>query len=376
MKLIKKIILGGMAAALLASQVVLPGGAAAPKTKLFLETYSDTSFPLAKQVNMEYPKNYDAKPTKSQVFGMQKDPPAYAAVKIPRTLDIFKEAGVDFASVKKSQSMMKNYVGVKLETIYEFKNGFKDFEFMGACGVPNIWVGAFGKKGTIEFSYADKISGPWTALDYMSIREIESAASQKAYFTTLDNDKVKIPTSARYLKVTFPHGRDASAFKDEAEMPTVDENGYPVFWNWEMVLGYLAVWEYETPQNTGTAATSSQNNKPDTSSRTTAVSSKDNNAGTASQNETASNHQMSSAANTESANSGTEINSTEENQSQMSQSTTESNGKKTQTVTRINWPAVIGAIVAGVIVIGGGAAVLIIFLLKRKKAQRDTNESK
>lgn len=329
-------------------------GSAAPATKEWLDPFNDAAFPLAKAVNMKYPDNYDAKPSKDKVFSLNNDKKALAAIKTGATQELFERVmGKKFSEVRQS-TLMKDYVGVELEVIYEFKNGFKEFEFMGACGEPGIWAGMFGKENTIEFSYADTLNGPYHAYDYKSIRDITSADSTRAYFRS--SAVGDVPTSARYLKIKFMHGFD------ETSNPADNTNNYPAYTNWMCALGYLYVKEYTAaPGVGGTTTTTSRNNTTTAATpvnNATATAPLNNTVTTASGNKTdaVSDGQTTSPEpeKTESRTTDTAVSGAKDDSFQDQQ---------TVTVTRVNWPAVIAWIAGGVLVAGGAVA----FVLIRKK---------
>lgn len=371
MKRLKQIMLCGAAALVLTSSLAM-AGSAAPATKEWLDPYNDAKFPLAKQVNIKLPQDYDANPSKDKVFSMSKDKPALAAVKTGATVELMERVSGKKFSELRSGTLLKDYVGVEMELIYEFKNGFKDFEFLGVCGQPGIWVGMFGKKNTIEFSYSDKLDGNYTAYDYMTIREIDSADSTRAYFRSSN-----VPTSARYLKITFKHGRDPSNAPEP--MPEVDEHGYPYFWNWECGLGYLYVNEYVTApggdggnnngggNNGGTDNGSANNGGGDNGG---ANNNGGGNNGTPASEPTVSGGETQSGGEVQSGETVSGVESADDTTQSGTGSESQTTTKK---VTRVNWPAVIGAIAAAVVVIGGGVTALVIVLMKKKKAAAGQN---
>lgn len=366
MKQWKKMLVSAGAALTLLLQGTLVGSAA-PATKEWLDPFNDASFPLAKAVNMKYPAGYDAKPAKDKVFSLNSDKKALAVIKTGATQELFERVlGKKFSEVRKS-TLMKDYVGVELEIIYEFKNGFKEFEFMGACGEPGIWAGMFGKENTIEFSYADTQNGPYHAYDYKAIRDITSADSTRAYFRS--SAVGDVPTSARYLKIRFLHGFD------ESGKPEDNKANYPSYANWMCALGYLYVKEYTaapTPDKT-TAAVPGNN-------KTTAAPAPGHDKTTApapGHDKTTSvapgeNKTTAAAPGNETTAPGGQTTGTAsgETQGQTADTTAaaqdgSSGVQQTITVTRVNWPVVIALIVGGVVLAGG--AVAFVLIRKRKK---------
>ena len=356
MKLMKKLVLFGATAALLMSQLVLAPSAATPETKEWLDPFNNASFPMAKKLNVKYPSYYETEPGADHIFSPNGDAKALAAVKTNKTVRLFERIRGSF---DRTDTLMKDYVGATLEIIYEFKNGFKDFEFMGVCGQPGIWAGMFGKENTIEFAYADKESGPWTTYDYMEIRDIANADATKAYFSSDD-----VPITARYLRITFLEGND-----ENAPQPDNDKPKYP---NWQCGLGYLYVNEYVTAPTATTSDTAST--APTNSSKpTTATSSRGTGNSTsqpaASSNESTTNSDAVSSVVSESTVSNestiTETPGNDEDNTPDNTTGNESAAVQYQTVTRVNWPAVIGTIIAAVVVIGAGVAGLLIYLKKK-----------
>ena len=133
------------AAAMLTALLPAFGVSAAAQTKKFLDPMEDSAFPKAYSVKTILPANYDVTEAKVKanggVFGANSDKRALAAFKTNKTMKLFKEVfGNDYS---RTHTLMKNYVACELELIYEFKNGFKDFEFMGIAGAGN-WAGAWG----------------------------------------------------------------------------------------------------------------------------------------------------------------------------------------------------------------------------------------
>lgn len=366
MKLWKKLLVSTTAAALLLAQGVI-FGAAEPETREWLDPFNDASFPLAKSVNIEYPPNYDAQPAKDKIFSLNGDKKALAAIKTGATDELFKRVlGKGFSEVRQS-TLLKDYVGVQLELIYEFENGFQEFEFMGACGEPGIWAGMYGMENTIEFAYADKEEGPYHTYDYLSIREIASADSTRAYFrSSLAGD---IPTSARYLRITFLHGYD------ESSDPAGNTMNYPAYLNWKCALGYLYVREYVTPPASGSGTTTANRPADTTANRPVNTTAKADTTTTAKAPDVSAAPPAGTEDTTLAAETAvTGDSSTQATVSQEPEATagdvsggTTAPAQQTITITRINWPVVIALIVVGVLVVGGGVTFGIIWMKKKRK---------
>lgn len=266
------------AAAMLTALLPAFGVSAAAQTKKFLDSMEDSAFPKAYSVKTILPANYDV--TEAQVkanggvFGTNPDKRALAAFKTNKTMKLFKEVfGNDYS---RTHTLMKNYVACELELIYEFKNGFKDFEFMGIAGAGN-WAGAWGMEENppLEIAYSNTATGGWKTLKYKDMRDMPAAeASTYCYFRGKS-----IPTSARYLRIRFLNGADYDSAKNFWE---------PRYENWACALGYLLVNEYTAPQSGGSASgstgTSSVNNGGGntTSRKPNTTSSADNTSSTAS----------------------------------------------------------------------------------------------
>ena len=193
------------AAAMLTALLPAFGVSAAAQTKKFLDPMEDSAFPKAYSVKTILPANYDV--TEAQikanggVFGTNPDKRALAAFKTNKTMKLFKEVfGNDYS---RTHTLMKNYVACELELIYEFKNGFKDFEFMGIAGAGN-WAGAWGMEENppLEIAYSNTATGGWKTLKYKDMRDMPAAeGSTYCYFRGKS-----IPTSARYLRIRFLNG--------------------------------------------------------------------------------------------------------------------------------------------------------------------------
>lgn len=352
MKLIKKLMIFGLTAALLLSQMIFAVSAETPATKEWLDPFNNAAFPMAKKINVKYPSYYDVTPGADHIFSAHGDAKALAAVKTNKTVKLFTRIRGSF---DRTDTLMKDYVGATLEIIYEFKNGFKDFEFMGVCGQPGIWAGMFGKENTIEFAYADKESGPWTTYDYMEIRDIANADATKAYFSS-DN----VPITARYLRITFLEGNDENS-------PQPD-NDRPLFPNWQCGLGYLYVNEYVTAP---TATTSGTTSKTSSNSATSKTSSNSVSKNVLASSDSASASFVSSddvviESDVSDESAITSMLGVDEMNSQEDTDSGESQAVKYKTVTKVNWFAVIGTIIATVVVIGAGIVVLFIYLKKKR----------
>lgn len=248
------------AAVMLAAFLPALGVSAAAQTKKFLDPMEDPAFPMAYSVKTVLPENYDV--TEAQVkanggvFGPTSDKRGLAAFKTNKTMKLFKEVYGD--NYARTQTLMKNYVACELELIYEFKNGFKDFEFMGIAGAGN-WAGAWGMEENppLEIAYSDTATGGWKTLSYKDMREMPAAeGSTYCYFRGKS-----IPTSARYLRLRFLNGADYDSTKNF---------WVPRYENWACALGYLLVNEYTSPQSGGnTASSGSTSSTPGSSSNTT-----------------------------------------------------------------------------------------------------------
>lgn len=326
------------------------GASAAAETKRFLDPMEDSSFPKAYSVKTILPDNYDV--TEAQVmanggvFGPNSDKRALAAFKTNKTMKLFKEVYGD--GYTRTQTLMKNYIACELELIYEFKNGFKDFEFMGVAGAGN-WAGAWGMEENppLEISYSSSATGGWTVLKYKDMREMPAAeGSTYCYFRGKS-----IPTSARYLRIRFLNGADY----DGASNMWV-----PRYKNWTCALGYLLVDEYTAPQSGGNTSSTPSSGKT--------------NGGTASKNNSQSG--VTSSGSGENASNASEItSSTDETVSDSAVNDNKStevskNGEaevSTETVTKIDWPRTVIMFVCELAVVGAVCALLIILYRKKVK---------
>lgn len=337
------------AAAMLTALLPAFGVSAAAQTKKFLDPMEDSAFPKAYSVKTILPANYDV--TEAQVkanggvFGANSDKRALAAFKTNKTMKLFKE--VFGNNYSRTHTLMKNYVACELELIYEFKNGFKDFEFMGIAGAGN-WAGAWGMEENppLEIAYSNTATGGWKTLNYKDMRDMPAAeGSTYCYFRGKS-----IPTSARYLRIRFLNGADYDSAKNIWE---------PRYENWACALGYLLVNEYTAPQSGGSASgsnagTSSVNNGGGntTSQKPNGTSSADNTSSTASV--------------TTSENNGTATESNPENNGNSPSDDTVVD-VKTDVKREIDWKITGIIIGADVLVVGGVIAVLI--LLYKKKVR-------
>lgn len=336
------------AAAMLTAFLPTLGTSAAAQTKRFLDPMENSAFPMAYSVKTILPANYDL--TEAQVmanggvFGISSDKRALAAFKTNKTMKLFKEVfGNDYS---RTQTLMKNYVACELELIYEFKNGFKDFEFMGIAGAGN-WAGAWGKEENppLEIAYSTTAAGGWKTLNYKDMRDMPAAeGSTYCYFRGKN-----IPTNARYLRIRFLNGADYNSASNFWE---------PRYENWACALGYLLVNEYVTPQSGGGTSGSSSNTSSGNSGGNSAVkkpgstSSAENKSGT-----------VSDAA---SENDGTATESSPDNNGNTSSDDTIV--EVTTDVKRENDWKFNGIIIgADVLVVGGVIAVLILLYKKKVK---------
>ena len=335
------------AAAMLTALLPAFGVSAAAQTKKFLDPMEDSAFPKAYSVKTILPANYDL--TEAQVmanggvFGMSSDKRALAAFKTNKTMKLFKEVfGNDYS---RTQTLMKNYVACELELIYEFKNGFKDFEVMGIAGAGN-WAGAWGMEENppLEIAYSNTATGGWKTLKYKDMRDMPAAeGSTYCYFRGKN-----IPTNARYLRIRFLNGADYNSAKNFWE---------PRYENWACALGYLLVNEYTAPQSGGNASGS--------------------NSGTSSVNNSGGNTASQKPNGTSSADniSGTVSDAVSENDGSATESSPDNNGNtstddtvvevKTDVKREIDWKITGIIIGADVLAVGGVIAVLI--LLYKKK---------
>lgn len=336
------------AAAMLTAFLPTLGTSAAAQTKRFLDPMENSAFPMAYSVKTILPANYDL--TEAQVmanggvFGISSDKRALAAFKTNKTMKLFKEVfGNDYS---RTQTLMKNYVACELELIYEFKNGFKDFEFMGIAGAGN-WAGAWGMEENppLEIAYSTTLAGGWKTLNYKDMRDMPAAeGSTYCYFRGKN-----IPTNARYLRIRFLNGADYNSASNFWE---------PRYENWACALGYLLVNEYVTPQSGGGTSGSSSNTSSGNSGGNTAVkkpgstSSAENKSGTVSD--------------TASENDGTATESSPDNNGNTSSDDTVVE-VKTDVKREIDWKITGIIIGADVLVVGGVIAVLILLYKKKVK---------
>ena len=336
------------AAAMLTALLPAFGVSAAAQTKRFLDPMENSAFPKAYSVKTILPANYDL--TEAQVmanggvFGMSSDKRALAAFKTNKTMKLFKEVfGNDYS---RTQTLMKNYVACELELIYEFKNGFKDFEFMGIAGAGN-WAGAWGMEENppLEIAYSTTATGGWKTLNYKDMRDMPAAeGSTYCYFRGKN-----IPTNARYLRIRFLNGADYNSASNFWE---------PRYENWACALGYLLVNEYVTPQSGGGTSGSSSNTASGNSGGNSAVkkpgstSSAENISGT-----------VSDAA---SENDGTATESSPDNNGNTSSDDTVVE-VKTDVKREIDWKITGIIIGADVLAVGGVIAVLILLYKKKVK---------
>lgn len=260
-KIAGKILAAVCSVALSAALTPAFGASAEAETTKFLDPLDDSSFPMAYSVETVLPPNYDTTEeailANGGVFGSHTNKQALAAFMTNKTMKLFKEVyGEDY---KRTNVLMKNYIACEQTLTYEFKNGFKDFEFMGIAGA-GFWAGAWGKKGVVEFSYADSLDGEWTLLDYDKIRDMPAGQdSTYCYFRS------EVPTSARYLRIKFLNGGKWDEEK-QAWLETYE--------NWTCVLGYLLVNQYTEPQNVSSG--NSGGTASDTSSSSQGTASGDN----------------------------------------------------------------------------------------------------
>lgn len=336
------------AAAMLTAFLPTLGTSAAAQTKRFLDPMENSAFPKAYSVKTILPANYDL--TEAQVmanggvFGMSSDKRALAAFKTNKTMKLFKEVfGNDYS---RTQTLMKNYVACELELIYEFKNGFKDFEFMGIAGAGN-WAGAWGMEENppLEIAYSTTATGGWKTLNYKDMRDMPAAeGSTYCYFRGKN-----IPTNARYLRIRFLNGADYNSASNFWE---------PRYENWACALGYLLVNEYVTQQSGGGTSGSSSNTASGNSGGNSAVkkpgstSSAENISGT-----------VSDAA---SENDGTATESSPDNNGNTSSDDTVVE-VKTDVKREIDWKITGIIIGADVLAVGGVIAVLILLYKKKVK---------
>lgn len=336
------------AAAMLTAFLPTLGTSAAAQTKRFLDPMENSAFPMAYSVKTILPANYDL--TEAQVmanggvFGISSDKRALAAFKTNKTMKLFKEVfGNDYS---RTQTLMKNYVACELELIYEFKNGFKDFEFMGIAGAGN-WAGAWGMEENppLEIAYSTTAAGGWKTLNYKDMRDMPAAeGSTYCYFRGKN-----IPTNARYLRIRFLNGADYNSASNFWE---------PRYENWACALGYLLVNEYVTPQSGGGTSGSSSNTSSGNSGGNSAVkkpgstSSAENKSGT-----------VSDAA---SENDGTATESSPDNNGNTSSDDTVVE-VTTDVKREIDWKITGIIIGADVLAVGGVIAVLILLYKKKVK---------
>ena len=337
------------AAAMLTALLPAFGVSAAAQTKKFLDPMEDSAFPKAYSVKTILPANYDV--TEAQVkanggvFGANSDRRALAAFKTNKTMKLFKEVfGNDYS---RTHTLMKNYVACELELIYEFKNGFKDFEFMGIAGAGN-WAGAWGMEENppLEIAYSTTATGGWKTLNYKDMRDMPAAADSKYCYFRGKN----IPTNARYLRIRFLNGADYNSASNFWE---------PRYENWACALGYLLVNEYTAPQSGGNASGS--------------------NSGTPSVNNSGGNTASQKPNGTSSADniSGTVSDAVSENDGTATESSPDNNGNTstddtvvevTTDVKRENDWKFNGIIIgADVLAVGGVIAVLILLYKKKVK---------
>lgn len=324
-----------------------------PATKDWMDPFDNAAFPKAAKVNVKYPSYYETKPAKDKVFSLNGDPKSLAAVKNNKTVRLFNQV---LGGFNRTGTLLKDYVAVTMELIYHFENGFQEFEFMGVCGQPGIWAGMFGKENTIEFAYAEKETGPWTTYKYKEIRDITSAESTRAYFSS-----DAVPTSARYLKITFLECNDENYPNKDSDKPLIS--------NWQCGLGYLYVKEYTTAQSGNTTTTSKPTVNVSSKSSVSSTSGKPNTGITSNAAESVISQAASTASTNDTSLSTESISDTDttSGSADMENTSTVSQSKQTQTVVMINWPVVIAAIIGGVVVIGAGIIVLILYLKKKKQ---------
>lgn len=353
MKLMKRLIAVGITALMLISQFAMTAFADTPATKDWMDPLDNAAFPKAAKVNVKYPSYYETKPAKDKVFSLNGDPKSLAAVKNNKTVRLFNQV---LGGFNRTGTLLKDYVAVTMELIYHFENGFQEFEFMGVCGQPGIWAGMFGKENTIEFAYAEKETGPWTTYKYKEIRDITSAESTRAYFSS-----DAVPTSARYLKITFLECNDENYPNKDSDKPLIS--------NWQCGLGYLYVKEYTTAQSGNTTTTSKPTVNVSSKSSVSSTSGKPNTGITSNAAESVISQAASTASTNDTSLSTESISDTDttSGSADMENTSTVSQSKQTQTVVMINWPVVIAAIIGGVVVIGAGITVLILYLKKKKQ---------
>lgn len=342
-KIAEKVLAALCSAALITALIPAFGVSAAAKTTKFLDPLDDSKFPMAYSVETVLPPNYDTTEEKilanGGVFGSHTNKPALAAFMTNKTMRLFKEVyGDDY---KRTNVLMKNYIACEQTLTYEFKNGFKDFEFMGIAGA-GFWAGAWGKEGVVEFSYADRLDGKWTVLDYDKIRDMPAGeASTYCYFRS------EIPTSARYLRIKFLNGGKWDEQK-QAWLETYE--------NWTCVLGYLLVNQYTEPQNT--------NNNGGTASKPSSSSQNTSSGGAVSSGSSGS--EITSGNNTSSDNTVSDSSAGELTDDELINKYAKGDGDYYVVTSReINWE-ITGIIIAcDVLAVGGVITVLI--LLYRKK---------
>ena len=336
------------AAAMLTAFLPTLGTSAAAQTKRFLDPMENSAFPKAYSVKTILPANYDL--TEAQVmanggvFGLSSDKRALAAFKTNKTMKLFKEVfGNDYS---RTQTLMKNYVACELELIYEFKNGFKDFEFMGIAGAGN-WAGAWGMEENppLEIAYSTTAAGGWKTLNYKDMRDMPAAeGSTYCYFRGKN-----IPTNARYLRIRFLNGADYNSASNFWE---------PRYENWACALGYLLVNEYVTPQSGGGTSGSSSNTASGNSGGNSAVKK----PGSTSSAENIS----STVSDAASENDGTATESSPDNNGNTSSDDTVVE-VKTDVKREIDWKITGIIIGADVLAVGGVIAVLILLYKKKVK---------
>lgn len=336
------------AAAMLTAFLPTLGTSAAAQTKRFLDPMENSAFPKAYSVKTILPANYDL--TEAQVmanggvFGMSSDKRALAAFKTNKTMKLFKEVfGNDYS---RTQTLMKNYVACELELIYEFKNGFKDFEFMGIAGAGN-WAGAWGMEENppLEIAYSTTATGGWKTLNYKDMRDMPAAeGSTYCYFRGKN-----IPTNARYLRIRFLNGADYNSASNFWE---------PRYENWACALGYLLVNEYVTPQSGGGTSGSSSNTASGNSGGNSTVKK----PGSTSSAENIS----STVSDAASENDGTATESSPDNNGNTSSDDTVVE-VKTDVKREIDWKITGIIIGADVLAVGGVIAVLILLYKKKVK---------
>ena len=336
------------AAAMLTAFLPTLGTSAAAQTKRFLDPMENSAFPKAYSVKTILPANYDL--TEAQVmanggvFGMSSDKRALAAFKTNKTMKLFKEVfGNDYS---RTQTLMKNYVACELELIYEFKNGFKDFELMGIAGAGN-WAGAWGMEENppLEIAYSTTATGGWKTLNYKDMRDMPAAeGSTYCYFRGKN-----IPTNARYLRIRFLNGADYNSASNFWE---------PRYENWACALGYLLVNEYVTPQSGGGTSGSSSNTASGNSGGNSTVKK----PGSTSSAENIS----STVSDAASENDGTATESSPDNNGNTSSDDTVVE-VKTDVKREIDWKITGIIIGADVLAVGGVIAVLILLYKKKVK---------